>query len=332
MGGLNHTESTLASGPVAGCGSSSFTSIATLAQLPGALCLALALSVVMGGLANPVLAQPDDRGSAKKKKGERDQRARVLYKEGEGDYAAGRYEEAAAKFQEAYKLSKRPALLFNLANAYERMGEYQKAADNLERYLDSPKVKDVVSVRERIRRLESAVESQREAERKRARDAELAKKTAGTDSGAGEGGAGTGKTDTDQKQLVDDPRPKDGNKRDGQRKLRPIYALGATSAVALIGTVAFGIAASSAAGDAEAYCMDPSGSGLCQDAAKDAINRERRYALLADLSFSVAAISAGVGLYLFLRSRSKRDPGDRQSKVVPIIVPNGLGLGVSGAL
>ena len=49
-----------------------------------------------------------------------DEKARLLFKEGDGHYAAGRYEKAIELFEQAYELSKRPDLLFNLANAYER--------------------------------------------------------------------------------------------------------------------------------------------------------------------------------------------------------------------
>lgn len=81
-------------------------------------------------------------------------RARELFLEGDRHYVAGRYELAVERFLEAYELSGRPRLLFNLANVHERLGNYAEAADYLRRYLETPEVHDIVSVRERLERLE----------------------------------------------------------------------------------------------------------------------------------------------------------------------------------
>ncbi len=63
-----------------------------------------------------------------------DARARELYDNGATLYDEGRYEDAVAAFEEAYRLSKRPALLFNIANALERLARYDEALDVLSRY------------------------------------------------------------------------------------------------------------------------------------------------------------------------------------------------------
>ncbi len=108
--------------------------------------LALASLILIASMTEPALADP--------KRDDAEKRAQKLFQVGDDHYAAGRYEEAVVHFQQAYELSQQPALLFNMANAYERMGEYEKAAEHLRRYLESPKAEDVASVRERIRRLE----------------------------------------------------------------------------------------------------------------------------------------------------------------------------------
>ena len=46
----------------------------------------------------------------------------------------GRYEDALAAWTEAYALSQRPLILFNMANAYERNGQLEKAVAVLNRY------------------------------------------------------------------------------------------------------------------------------------------------------------------------------------------------------
>ncbi len=64
-----------------------------------------------------------------------DARARDLFREGDELYSQGRYEEALANFEEAYELSQRPLLLYNIANAQERAGDWDEAVVTLERYL-----------------------------------------------------------------------------------------------------------------------------------------------------------------------------------------------------
>ena len=53
---------------------------------------------------------------------------------------------------------------------------------------------------------------------------------------------------------------------------------------------------------------------------------------LGSFATGVAVITAGAGLWLLLRPSGKRAEQSRTSRVVPFVLPNGLGLGVSGAL
>jgi tetratricopeptide (TPR) repeat protein len=63
--------------------------------------------------------------------------AKVHYQAGAHHYARGHYVEAIGEFEEAYRLSKAPALLYNISQAYERLGDLVKARDYLHRYLES---------------------------------------------------------------------------------------------------------------------------------------------------------------------------------------------------
>jgi len=63
--------------------------------------------------------------------------AKVHYQSGAKYYEAGAYDEAIREFHEAYRLSKAPALLYNLSQAYDKKGDYANARDNLKRYIDS---------------------------------------------------------------------------------------------------------------------------------------------------------------------------------------------------
>lgn len=83
-----------------------------------------------------------------------DARARELYIEGDRHYQEGRYEQAVQAFQESYRLSGRPLLLFNLANAYERLGRYQDALEALRGYAPHAPFGEQAQVRARIASLE----------------------------------------------------------------------------------------------------------------------------------------------------------------------------------
>lgn len=89
-----------------------------------------------------------------------DQRARELYVQGDRYYAEGRYELAVQAFQESYRLSGRPLLLFNLANALERIGRYTEALDALRRYQPSAPPHEQMALRTRIATLEQRAAQQ----------------------------------------------------------------------------------------------------------------------------------------------------------------------------
>ncbi|MEN0065312.1 MAG: tetratricopeptide repeat protein [Myxococcota bacterium] len=62
------------------------------------------------------------------------ERAKVLFTNGKRLYDEGAYEAAIEAWETSYGLSQRSGLLFNLSNAYERLGNYSKALELLNRY------------------------------------------------------------------------------------------------------------------------------------------------------------------------------------------------------
>lgn len=88
--------------------------------------------------------------------------ARLLFENGERLYDEGRYEQAIVAFREAYDLSRRPALLYNMANAYERLGRLEEAVDALNafRIHASPDQQDVLMAR--VAAIEERIARQRE--------------------------------------------------------------------------------------------------------------------------------------------------------------------------
>ncbi len=61
-------------------------------------------------------------------------RARELYENGAILYNEGRYDDAVLAWQESYRLSERFELLYNIANAQERLGMWDEALETLNRY------------------------------------------------------------------------------------------------------------------------------------------------------------------------------------------------------
>ena len=113
---------------------------------------ALALGLLSAS-ARPVEAQREGRPTATA-----DDEARALYDAGVMAYSNGRFADALGRFDEAYRLSHRPALLFNIASCEDRLRRDRDALDDYRRYLEAvPDAGNRPFVEERIRFLESAV-------------------------------------------------------------------------------------------------------------------------------------------------------------------------------
>lgn len=92
-----------------------------------------------------------------------DERAKLSFEEGKRLFEAGEYEDAAAMFTEAYNLTAKPALLFNLAACAERMGQVDKAVAYYRVYLEeAPDAEDAEAVRRHIARLETGISPEAE--------------------------------------------------------------------------------------------------------------------------------------------------------------------------
>src|ERR1700680_249528 len=65
--------------------------------------------------------------------------AKAHFAAGSAYYDQANYADAVKEFNEAYRLSKRTDLLYNIAVCYERLGQYDSAIQALQKYLtDKP--------------------------------------------------------------------------------------------------------------------------------------------------------------------------------------------------
>jgi len=102
-------------------------------------------------------------------------RAADLFNKGAEAYRRGEFQQAVTLLLEAHALDPQPVLLYNLARAYEGLGNIEAAIDTFTRYLEAdPKAPDRGAIEQRLGTLKRqrderlALEKQRDAERTRA--------------------------------------------------------------------------------------------------------------------------------------------------------------------
>ncbi|MEJ7729590.1 MAG: tetratricopeptide repeat protein [Polyangiaceae bacterium] len=218
-----------------------------------------------------------------------DGRARELYEKGDRFYSEGRYEKSIEAFREAYTLSRRPLLLFNLANAYERLGRYDEAVAALREYQPSAAEGDRDAVAKRIDSLELRAREQ-----------------------AGQAKPAPPQPAAQSPNNLVQPAPTEGDAAP-QPSSSPIggYVLVGVG-VAILGTAtAFAVVASRAKSEAKDQCP----TGICPAEAEETIDRERTYAALADIGFGVGAVAVGAGVLAIILHEPDRN---RQSARVAV--------------
>lgn len=109
-------------------------------------CSALALGLLLG--AGSAAAEETPASAAQ---------AKLRYEEGKAAYEDARFADAIRAFSEADVLAPRAALSFNIARAYERLGDRARALEHYRDYLRrAPDAENAATVRARIDTLEQA--------------------------------------------------------------------------------------------------------------------------------------------------------------------------------
>jgi tetratricopeptide (TPR) repeat protein len=227
-------------------------------------------------------------------KSESDRRAHDLFVKGDAAYAEARYEDALAAFREAYELSGRPQLLFNIANALERLGKLPEAVDALEKYVASGKVKDEKVVQARLANLRKRLEEQKKEDEKKQREEEERKRR-----------------EAERNKVPPPPPPPPP---EDKPEILPWALIGGGGVLFVTGVV-FGVLTLGARSDAKAGCTDSASGHLCQDAAKSDLDREKTFGIVADVGVIAGLVAGGVGAYL-LFAKPKVQVGARGISVV----------------
>jgi len=177
-----------------------------------------------------------------------DQQARAHFSVGRAMYDAGRFPEAATEFQQAYDLSHRPQLLYNLYISYRDSSQLVRARDALRQYL--AEVQDIPNRLHLVSRLE-ALEAQI-AEEERAQ-AESEAELAAAEQAAADAEMARQRAEAEAASL---------------RHVRPWWPwviFGVGLAAAGVG-VPLGVDAASQADGLRLRCTQPDGALLCRDA------------------------------------------------------------------
>ncbi|MCB9596263.1 MAG: tetratricopeptide repeat protein [Sandaracinaceae bacterium] len=209
-----------------------------------------------------------------------DERARIHFESGRSYFAEGAYERALQEFQEAYQLSPRTLMLFNLGTTYERLGRYGEAADAFERYANEmgAELEDGPVLRRRIENLR--------------RRAESGSATPDTGPEPIDGGGGTPSRGDDGSGLI----------------IGGAVALG-VAGVGLVLTAVFGGLAMSEESSVRDGCFV---AGNCTP---DAVSGMDSLALAADISWITAAVAGGVGIVLVVLGVTSGGSGSEQASV-----------------
>ena len=227
----------------------------------------------------------------------RDRRAHELYVLGDRLYAEGNYEAAVTAFEVAYELSQRAQLLFNIANALERLGRYDEARSRLGEYVPHAPEAQREALRRRMLSLDVRARQRRQELLARV-EREVAKAAASSS---------TQPVPTTQP-LSAMPQPVEA---DGTSTPVLGYSLLGVGAAGIAVGAVFGVLANSDHSEAEEQCATNGDRRLCPVSARTALDNERSNAGLADLSIGIGVAAAAVGAYLVLTN----DVGEELSRL-----------------
>ena len=282
--------------------------------------------IVLAGLASGPLAHAQDESGQS-----RDQRARALFEQGRASYDEANYKEAAEAMEESYRLSARPQLLFNLANTYERAGEYEAAAKRLRLYLASARQEEVTVIRQRIARLDeraNQARQQRAADTSRLHEIEMLREQLKREK---QRDVATQKKLAELQAELEVLRTPSTTTEAVQRSERsrvPEISLLLGAGALLAAGTSFALVANAANSRVDDACTDGTPT-FCTVEADSALASRKRWALAADLSFGLAAVGAGTAAYLYW-ARGDEESAGKERLVSPIIAPDTMGVGLSG--
>jgi hypothetical protein len=233
--------------------------------------------------------------------------AKKLFDDGALAYGRGDYEQAIKLWDQSYALSQQPLILYNLANAWEKLGDFKKTRENLGKWRDAapPEEREMLDLR--LKNLDARIEREEEAARKAAAE----------------------KAALEAQRRVPVPVPPD-------RSWVPGAVVAGVGAAAVIAGVAVDLVANGKR-PSPSLCMKASnGQTLCQTAAEGPISTSNRMAIAGDVTWIVGAAAVATGVVLILvRKKPPRDmaapPPAAALWVAPLVSVGGSGAILGGS-
>jgi len=194
-----------------------------------------------------------------------DSEARKRFELGRSFYEAGRFQAAAEEFGEAYRLSGRPQLLYNLYVANRDAGRWQQATDSLRGYLEKvPDAPDRITLNARL----EALEAQNEVRKKEQAEADAARKR--------------NKLPLTRQETVHSKVP---------------WILAGAGGALVLGSVITGLIARDKDSELDVTCAN--GGKVCPDWQRSDANKAYALAIATDIMWVTGAVAAVTGFVLW---------------------------------
>jgi tetratricopeptide (TPR) repeat protein len=247
-------------------------------------------------------------------------RAKELYRNGERLYEEGLYEDAIVAWEIAYELSKRPLLLYNIANALERIGRWDEALRRINQYRALAPEDERETLDRRMRAIERRLNKKREDDAARRAEDE-AKRSAEQDILRAKPGSTTTNNSVTLRSRPQRPKgPPTG--------AIVLMALGSSGMTA--GGFLGGLALE-ARSEAALLCRGVGEVLFCPESAGSFLTRDASLSLGADIGLVAGGATLGAGIVLSILDSQGLLPGNaRRVVLVPSAGPGQASLSLAG--
>ncbi|MFO0681484.1 MAG: tetratricopeptide repeat protein [Sandaracinus sp.] len=243
-------------------------------------------------------------------------------------YEQANYEAALREFLEAYRLSQRSQLFYNLSLCYQQLGDLPNAVDYLTRYLhDVTDIANRASLETRLENLRARLAAQQASTSGGGSTESGSTESGSTESGSTESGStesgstesgstGSGGTESGSGSGTTAPPP---SSEGGSLNVGAIASFSVAGVGLILGAVFTGLAASE---DGRVGSLPCAASRSCPDSELSAMRTD---ALVADIMWGVSLAGAAVGLVLLLVDPGSSS-GSSDAHASLRVVPGGVSL------
>ena len=233
---------------------------------------------------------------------EEEERAKAHFLAGQSYYDQASYTDALREFNEAYRISKRPALLYNIARCFEALDQLADAVQMLQRYLEEdPTTSDREAVETRIRNLKERQARAKPPEPKPAPPPTTVPPP----------------TTAPPPTLVAKSPPPPSAPPPAHRKRVYTWVVGGIGLGALAAALGTDVASQLSYDDLKSKCTGNVCDPNVVASAQHKIDQGKHLALATDILWPIGAAAVATGVVLFFVEG--RHPKEHASRVVPLV-------------